>query len=70
MKKHSFVSGDKYSRWFARPVGDTEKLVIVDGQVWDQVVSSVPSDYRLPDPVTIQVLEQALRELDANVKDN
>lgn len=70
MKKHSFVSGDKYNRWFTRPIGDTEKLVIVDGQVWDRIISSLPSDYRLPDPVTFRVLDQALLELDAKVKDN
>lgn len=69
MKKYSFVSGDKYSRWFTRPVGDTEKLVIVDGQVWDRVFTSLPSDYRLPDPVTFRVLEQASQELEAKMKE-
>ncbi|QCT02856.1 zinc finger (CCCH type) protein, putative [Paenibacillus algicola] len=47
------VISDLYNRWFAVQTSNPELLV--DYVVWNQIVSALPKDYVLPDPLIYNI---------------
>jgi hypothetical protein len=49
------VSSDNYNSLFSTPLSTPE--VVVDSQVWNKIKASLPQDYVIPNPVTINIFK-------------
>lgn len=68
MGKYLYVNGDQYNNWFIDPTSDTEKLIIVDGHLWNEITSMLPENYKLPNPASLRILNKASAALDAPIQ--
>jgi hypothetical protein len=56
METSKIVIGDLYNSLFAIQASDP--TLMVDYEVWNQIKASLPTDYIIPDPYIMNVLNQ------------